>query len=164
LPRSLCRGACGRPSRSSTGSPVRRTISTPAERLARLEGYRTQLRRIEAGNAPEAGLFTELDAVIAAFRLPLRPFFDLLDAFSQDVVKARYATFDEVLDYCTRSANPVGRLMLHLYGHASPPNVVRADAICTALQLINFWQDVAIDLKKDRIYLPQDEMAAYGVT
>jgi squalene synthase HpnC len=96
--------------------------------------------------------------------LPLGPFYDLLSAFSQDVVKARYASFEELLDYCSRSANPVGRLMLHLFGAADPPNLVRSDAICSALQLINFWQDVAIDWQKDRVYLPLDEMAHFRVS
>src|SRR5690606_24936414 len=89
---------------------------------------------------------------------------DLLDAFSQDVVKKRYADFDELLDYCRRSANPVGRLMLHLYGAVNDENLRRSDAICSALQLINFWQDVEIDYRKNRIYLPQDDLRRFGVT
>ncbi len=135
----------------------------PAERLARLEAYRAELARIDAGHAPEGPLFVELAAVVRRHRLPIQPFRDLLDAFSQDVTKGRYGTFTEVLDYCRRSANPVGRLMLHLFGAADPPNAARSDAICTALQLVNFWQDVALDWRKGRIYLPQDEMARFGV-
>ncbi len=103
-------------------------------------------------------------AIVAAYELPLQPFHDLLDAFSQDVVKKRYANFDELLDYCRRSANPVGRLLLHLYEEATPVNLAYADAICTALQLINFWQDVKKDYAIGRIYLPQDEMAQFGVS
>ena len=96
-------------------------------------------------------------AAAAAFR-------DLLDAFSQDVVKNRYANFAEVLDYSRRSANPVGRLLLHLFHKDSPGNCELSDSICSALQLINFWQDVRIDYEtKDRIYLPQDEMRRFGV-
>ncbi len=136
----------------------------PAERLAYLEGYRAELRRLEAGQAPASSLFEELRGVIAAHRLPFRPFYDLLDAFSQDVTKLRYANFSEVMDYCRRSADPVGRLMLHLYGEAKDDNLARSDAICSALQLINFWQDVEIDFRKNRIYLPQDDMARFGVT
>jgi len=135
-----------------------------AERLARLDAYRTELDRIACGQRSELPLFTELAEAIGRHRLPVQPFRDLLDAFSQDVVKTRYATFDEVLDYCRRSANPVGLLMLHLFGEASPRHVRQSDAVCTALQLVNFWQDVAIDWRKGRVYLPQDEMARFGVT
>jgi len=88
----------------------------------------------------------------------------LVDAFTQDVTKSRYADFAQVLDYCRRSANPVGRLLLHLFKRTSETQFKQSDAICTALQLINFWQDIAIDCAKDRIYLPQDEMARYGVS
>jgi squalene synthase HpnC len=136
----------------------------PAERLAQLDAYRQELRRLEAGATSSHPVFAPLPEVIARFSLPYKPFHDLLDAFSQDVVKARYADFAEVMHYCARSADPVGRLMLHLYGAARPENLARSDAICSALQLINFWQDVAIDFRKDRIYLPQDELAAYGVS
>jgi squalene synthase HpnC len=91
-------------------------------------------------------------------------FHDLLDAFSQDVVKKRYAHFGEVMDYCRRSANPVGRLLLHLYGATDSRNLAYSDAICSSLQLINFLQDVAIDYRKDRIYLPQDEMKKHCIS
>jgi squalene synthase HpnC len=134
-----------------------------AQRLALLEAYREELRRLEAGAIPAAPLFRDLSEVIAAHRLPFKLFHDLLDAFSQDVTKLRYANFDEVLSYCRRSADPVGRLMLHLYGEASDENFAQSDLICTALQLINFWQDVEIDFRKNRIYLPQDDMARFGV-
>jgi len=136
----------------------------PPERLARLEAYRAELRRLEAGQSPSSPLFRELAEVIGIHRLPLRPFHDLLDAFSQDVTKLRYANFGEVMDYCRRSADPVGRLMLHLYGEAKDDNFARSDAICSGLQLINFWQDVEIDFRKNRIYLPQEDMARFGVT
>jgi squalene synthase HpnC len=134
------------------------------ERLALLEGYRDELRRLAAGRAPTDPFFEELREVIAAHDLPIEPFYDLLDAFSQDVTKTRYATFAEVLDYCRRSADPIGRLMLRLYRRASDQHVVWSDSICTALQLVNFWQDVAIDFAKDRVYLPQDELARFGVS
>ncbi len=134
-----------------------------AERLASLEAYRAQLDRIATNRAPETPLFEDVARIVRDHALPLAPFYDLLSAFSQDVVKTRYADFDELLDYCRRSANPVGRLMLHLFGVADERNVARSDAICSALQLINFWQDVAIDWQKDRVYLPQDELAHFGV-
>jgi squalene synthase HpnC len=136
----------------------------PAERLARLEGYRSELRRLEAGQLPASPLFQDLREVLAAYRLPLAPFHDLLDAFSQDVTKQRYENFAELMDYCRRSADPVGRLMLHLYGEAGGENIACSDAICSALQLTNFWQDVEIDFRKNRIYLPQEDMARFGVT
>lgn len=136
----------------------------PAERLASLDAYRAELDRIAAGTAPQTPLFGDVARIVHAHGLPLEPFYDLLSAFSQDVVKARYANFEELADYARRSANPVGRLMLRLFDAASPVNLARSDAICTSLQLINFWQDVAIDWQKDRVYLPQDEMAHFGVT
>jgi squalene synthase HpnC len=136
----------------------------PHERLARLEGYRAELRRLEGGRSPESPLFSELGEVVAAHRLPLAPFHHLLDAFSQDLIKQRYADFAELMDYCRRSADPVGRLMLHLYGECDARNVACSDAICSALQLINFWQDVEIDFRKNRIYIPQDDMVRFGVT
>jgi len=137
---------------------------SPAERLALLDEYRAQLRGLEAGKPSVSPLFRDIAEIAAAYRLPWRLFHDLLDAFSQDVTKHRYADFAEVMDYCRRSADPVGRLMLHLYGEVSEENFAQSDAICSALQLINFWQDVEIDFLKNRIYLPQDEMAKFGVT
>jgi squalene synthase HpnC len=136
----------------------------PAERLGKLEQYRAELRRLRENRPPETPLFEVLAEVVHSHGLPLEPFFDLLDAFSQDVTKSRYADFAEVMDYCRRSADPVGRLMLHLYGAAGGQNLSQSDAICSALQLINFWQDAAVDFRKDRIYLPQDEMARFGVS
>jgi squalene synthase HpnC len=137
----------------------------PAERrLESLDGFGRELDRIERGETPTVALFRDLAPVIAAHRLPLQLFRDLLSAFSQDVVKARYANFGEVLDYCRRSADPVGRLLLHLYRATGADNLRLSDRICSSLQLINFWQDVEVDFRKDRIYLPQDEMAQFGVT
>ena len=97
-------------------------------------------------------------------RLPLGLFHDLLSAFAQDVTKKRYANFAEVLDYSRRSANPVGRLLLALYGAATPQNLAWSDNICSSLQIINFLQDIAIDYAKGRIYMPQDELARYRVS
>jgi squalene synthase HpnC len=135
-----------------------------AERLARLDDFRRELRQLEAGVEPKTPLFSELAPVIRQYRLPLQLFHDLLDAFSQDVVKVRYADFAELIDYSRRSADPVGRLLLHLFGAASGENLKQSDAICSSLQLINFWQDVEIDWSKNRIYLPQDEMRRHGVS
>jgi squalene synthase HpnC len=136
----------------------------PAIRLRKLDEFRRQLRHIESGVTPEIPWFSELAVVIREFGLPLSAFDDLLCAFSQDVVQARYATFEDVMDYCRRSANPVGRLMLTLYGSVGSKELEWSDAICSGLQLINFLQDVEIDLRKNRIYLPQDEMQRFGVS
>ena len=135
----------------------------PEQRLAKLQVFKDELDRIERGEPSDNPLFQDLARVIQAHGLPLQYFRDLLDAFSQDVVKTRYADFGEVMDYCRRSANPIGRLLLHLYGHTDARQLALSDGICSALQLINFLQDIAIDYRKGRIYLPQDELARYGI-
>src|SRR5262245_16419467 len=136
----------------------------PEIRLARLESFRSQLATIAEGITPADPLFKGIARIVRDHDIPLQLFGDLLDAFAQDVVKNRYASFREVLDYCRRSANPVGRVLLHLFGRATPENLTASDSICSALQLVNFWQDVELDFAKGRIYLPQDEMKRYGVT
>jgi squalene synthase HpnC len=131
----------------------------PDLRLQKLQRYREQLE------APAEPLFHDVEKIVREHDLPLQLFRDLLDAFAQDVTKKRYATYPEVLDYCRRSANPVGRLLLHLFKRTTESNLRQSDAICSALQLINFWQDVELDYRKDnRVYLPQDEMARFGVS
>lgn len=136
-------------------------------RLARLHDYRLALEACARGvgvrDPSLAPMFERLGRAIREHRLPLQPLRDLLDAFAQDVGKTRYRNFAELRDYCRRSADPVGRLMLCLYGAASPDTLRMSDAVCTSLQLINFWQDVAPDWDKGRIYLPQDDMARFGV-
>ncbi len=139
----------------------------PSERLAQLHAYQAGLDAIAAGmplpaEAP-AAVFEPLALTLARHDLPIAPLHRLLLAFIQDVTQTRYPDAHAVLDYCTRSANPVGELMLHLYGHATPQNVAASDAICTGLQLTNFCQDVAIDLDKPRLYLPEDEIRAAGL-
>lgn len=138
-----------------------------AERLASLERYRAELHLIgaesrEPGAEDLRPIFQPLAATIRRHQLPITPFFDLLSAFEQDISTLRYPDFDSLRDYCSRSADPVGRLMLHLYDAATPDNLRDADAICTGLQLTNFWQDVRIDWRKQRIYLPADDMARHG--
>ncbi|MEI7455229.1 MAG: squalene synthase HpnC [Nitrosomonadales bacterium] len=135
-----------------------------AERLRQLAAFRSELDRMNQGELPLTPLFQNLAATVQAYQLPLQPHYDLLDAFSQDVVTKRYDNYAALADYCRRSANPVGILMLHLYGEATPVNLAYSDQICTSLQLINFWQDVAKDMTIGRIYLPLDEMARFGVT
>jgi phytoene synthase len=146
--------------------------ATADARLAALDDYRQGLRRIEAGeppvtdDTPEAFVFVfcPLARMVREHRLPTAPMHALLSAFSQDVVKTRYADFDSLRDYCRRSADPVGELMLHLYGAATPENLAESSAICTGLQLVNFWQDVAIDWGKQRVYLPQEDLQQFHVT
>lgn len=138
--------------------------ASPEARLTALSRYEDALDRIESGEQIESPLFTNIAEVAQHFRLPLQPLRDLISAFKQDVVTTRYEQLEDLLDYCRRSANPVGRLMLLLYEAASPENQEDSDAICSALQLINFWQDVAIDWKKERIYLPLADMARFSVT
>jgi squalene synthase HpnC len=138
--------------------------ATPDMRLLALTAYESELDRIERREPAGAGLFLALGQITKHYGLPLQPMRDLLSAFKQDVTTTRYATFEDLGDYCRRSANPVGALMLHLYGEVNNPQNLRdSDAICTALQLINFWQDVAIDWKKNRIYLPQEDLERFGV-
>ena len=138
----------------------------PEERRALLAAYQAELDAIERDEPTRHPVFLRLRPVIARYKLPLQLFRDLLDAFMQDVDKDRYRDFAELMDYCRRSADPVGRLLLHLFGAATTHNLERSDAICSALQLINHWQDVGIDAAKGangRIYLPQDDIARFGV-
>lgn len=139
---------------------------SPQQRSALLIGYQAEFDAIEEARPTQHPVFLRLRPVIERYDLPLQLFRDLLDAFVQDVSKDRYRDFDELMDYCRRSADPVGRLLLNLFGHATEQNLSRSDAICSALQLINHWQDVGIDAAKGangRIYLPQDDMASFGV-
>jgi len=138
--------------------------ATPAERLAALQAYARELGRIQMQEPSDDPMFSRLAKVIAKFDLPMKPFHDLLSAFQQDVETTRYATHDDVLDYCARSANPVGLLMLHLYKAVDEENVRDSNAICSALQLINFLQDVAIDQQKERIYLPMEDFTRFAVS
>ncbi|HSV69428.1 MAG TPA: squalene synthase HpnC [Methylibium sp.] len=140
--------------------------AAPAERLAALDAYRTELHAIAGGATPQprwARVFAPLALALREHALPLGLLEDLLSAFAQDVVKTRYADRDELLDYCRRSANPIGRLLLHLYGVREAEALAQSDAICSALQLINFWQDLSVDLPRGRIYLPLDRCRAQGV-
>ena len=137
--------------------------ATPAERLASLAEYEAALDDIAAGRTPPGALFRRLATVVTQYALDLQPMRDLLSAFRQDVVTTRYPDYPALLDYCRRSADPVGRLMLALYGVDGATNLRDADAICSALQLINFWQDVGIDIRKGRIYLPLEDLQRFGV-
>lgn len=139
----------------------------PAEqRLEDLRAYRQDLLDMAAGRAVSPRwlpVFERLRPVMATFALPLPLLTDLLSAFSQDVVKQRYADRDELLDYCRRSANPVGRLLLHLYGVSGSEALRQSDDICTALQLANFWQDLSVDMARGRYYVPESDCQHHGL-
>ena len=140
--------------------------AAPETRLNDLAAYRADLMATASGLAPSArwaDVFEPLRPVIAQFKLPVDLLADLVSAFEQDVVKQRYASQAELDDYCRRSANPVGRLLLHLYGVQDTPSLQMSDCICTALQLINFWQDLSVDIPRGRIYLPADAWVTHGV-
>ncbi len=142
----------------------------PEERLAQLNEYDAALTAIaEQRSIPAhlAPIFAPLAREHQRIGLPLAPCHALLSAFMQDVHQTRYATYAELTDYCSRSANPVGQLMLFLFDALTPENLAMSDSICTALQLTNHWQDIAIDATKGsegRIYLPQDELMLWDYT
>ncbi|MDO9196467.1 squalene synthase HpnC [Rhodoferax sp.] len=145
--------------------------ASPAQRLLELQAYRQDLiaasENKTAFSPRWAPVFGPLQAAISAHQLPVPALHDLLDAFEQDVAKSRdragYANEVELLDYCRRSANPVGRLLLHLYGVSDPHALRQSDDICTALQLINFWQDLSVDIPRGRYYLTQEDCARFDV-
>lgn len=140
--------------------------AAPEERLADLADYRRDLDAVALGRPPSSrwrGVFEALAAAMRRHALPPALLADLLSAFEQDVVKQRYADRTDVLDYCRRSANPVGRLLLHLYAIDDPTALQRSDAICTALQLANFWQDLGVDTRRGRLYLPAADCERHGV-
>jgi len=145
------------------GGPI---LSTAA-RLARLRDFDDALLASEQQKPapPEWDwIFTAVADTRRQYNLPISLFRDLLSAFTQDATVKRYPTFADVLDYCRRSANPVGRLVLLLHGYNDDKRFAESDAICTALQLANFWQDVAVDWKKGRVYVPQEDWARFCVT
>lgn len=134
------------------------------ERLRLLAGWRRRLHRPAPGSPVQGDdrIFTALHDTIDRFHLPVQLFDDLLDAFVQDVTTTRYETWGEVLDYCRRSANPVGRLVLRLSGYDNRALDQAADAVCSALQLTNFWQDLAIDWSRGRLYVPAEIWRSHG--
>ncbi len=135
------------------------------ERLEQLTQMETDLQQTIDGKPADDYLYLALADVIKRFQIPTNLFFDLISAFKQDVVKKRYQTFGELMDYCRRSANPVGRLMLHLFAQADEKNLALSDGICSALQLINFYQDLSQDYAElQRIYIPEEDMQKYTVT
>ncbi len=141
------------------------------QRLDDLAAYGADLAAVAGGGVPSSRwpeVFGPLCAALRDFELPVPLLANLLSAFEQDVTRTRdragYEDRDELLNYCRRSANPVGRLLLHLYGVNDAQALARSDCICTALQLINFWQDLGLDIGRGRFYLPRQDCAVHGVT
>lgn len=135
------------------------------ERIEQLTNMEVELQQTIDGNVPNDYLYLALADVIKRFQIPTQLFIDLISAFKQDVIKKRYQDFGELMDYCRRSANPVGRLMLHLFDQADEKNLALSDGICSALQLINFYQDLSQDfIEMQRIYVPAEDMKKFGVT
>ncbi len=129
--------------------------------LAGLDAWERELDACYAGD-PHHPVFVALAETVRTFDVPIEPFRRLLTAFRRDVRFTGFATFAELQDYCAHSANPVGHLVLYLFGHRDAERQARADDICTALQLTNFWQDLAVDLRKGRVYLPREDMERFG--
>jgi len=138
----------------------------PDERLALLDELEADLGRLyqPGGEGPRLPVVQALAPAVAQCAIPAQPFLDLIQANRQDQVVTRYQTFDELLGYCRLSANPVGRIVLYVFGAATPPRERLSDLVCTALQLAEHWQDVAEDLRAGRVYLPADDLAGHGVT
>lgn len=146
--------------------PDGQPLAQEEARLAALQRYEAELDACLSGQELDPGwawIFQPLARTIQELSLPPGLFRDLLSAFQQDVVKRRYQTFAEVLDYCRRSANPIGRLILAVHGYRASDLEELSDHICTGLQLANFWQDISVDLQKDRIYLPLEDLATFGL-
>ena len=140
---------------------------TQGQRLAVFESYQEAWQQALNGQAYDPQyqwIFSPLQKTKAELNLPNSLFTDLLSAFAQDIVQRRYETFPDVLDYCRRSANPIGRLVLLIHGEQSAELAQLSDHVCTGLQLANFWQDISVDLGKDRIYLPQSDLRRLGVS
>jgi squalene synthase HpnC len=138
-------------------------IGSPAESLRLLAWWRRELEAMYAGEASHP-VFVALKDTVRRHAIPMEPFDRLIRAFEQDQTITRYRTFEDVFGYCVNSANPVGHLVLYLCGYRDVERQRLSDHTCTALQLANFWQDIAIDLEKDRVYLPLDLLAKYGYT
>ena len=133
------------------------------DRLILLDEFEQDLQRIFDGAAPQQPLLQRLATTVRACNLPREPFIRLIEANRRDQRTSEYATFGELVEYCDLSANPVGELVLHVFGAATPERVALSDRVCTALQLVEHWQDVGEDFRRGRIYLPAEDRARYGV-
>lgn len=132
-------------------------------RLQRLDEWGEEFRRALARDS-SISFFQELVEAVNKFAIPPALFFDLVEAFRMDAVGRDYRTFDDLLFYCRHSANPIGRILLHIFNCANDETYKFSDAICTALQLANFWQDLSIDIKRNRVYIPRDDFERFGLT
>ena len=133
-------------------------------RIDLLQQFSNKLNLTLSGSPPNEPLFIALQNVIDRYEIPTMLFHNLLAAFTQDVTKTRYGDFSEVLDYCKLSANPIGRILLHLYAQDTEENIIHSDKICSALQIINFLQDVHEDLERGRVYLPANDINKFAVS
>jgi squalene synthase HpnC len=138
--------------------------NTKGLRLKLLDELEADVRTIYDGGTPAAPVMRQMAGTVRECRIPAQPLLDLIQANRQDQLVTRYQTFDELARYCELSANPVGQIVLHIFGVATPKRIALSDSICTALQLAEHWQDVAEDLGNDRIYLPAEDMERYGCT
>jgi squalene synthase HpnC len=133
------------------------------DRLAHLDWLEQEVDRVYRSEEPEHPLMRRLVPTVRACSLPRGPFVRLIDANRRDQRQPVYATFDELVDYCDLSANPVGELVLYVFGAATPARIAQSDAVCTALQLLEHWQDVHEDYGNGRIYLPAEDLERFGV-
>jgi squalene synthase HpnC len=164
LPRELRQGFCDVYAFCRIADDMADELGDPVRASQSLAELRRQTQECYAGHV-STRLFAALSATIKKYDIPAQPFLDLIDAFEQDQRVDRYQTFEEVVDYCRRSADPVGRLVLYMCGYRDAERQRLSDRICTALQLTNFWQDVRRDiLDRSRIYIPQESMSRFGVT
>jgi squalene synthase HpnC len=142
----------------------------PGERARLLDDLEADLGRLyrfqgtDSAEPPRLGVVRALAPVLAECAVPQQPFLDLIQANRQDQVVTRYATFGDLVGYCELSANPVGQIVLYVFGAVSPDRLVLSDRVCTALQLAEHWQDVAEDLRAGRVYLPAEDLARFGVS
>ena len=164
LPRRLRQDFCNVYAFCRTADDLGDEVGDRDTALRLLGQFRAETERMYAGR-PTSIVFAALAQTVAKYRIPAGPFLDLIDAFEQDQRVDRYDTFDAVRDYCRRSADPVGRLVLHVCGYRDEHRQQLSDSTCTALQLANFWQDVRRDVvDRDRVYLPRETMDRFGVT
>lgn len=164
LPRRLRQDFCNVYAFCRIADDLGDEISDKEESLRLLARFREELLAIYS-TGPRTLIFTALAETITKYDIPAQPFLDLIDAFEQDQRVDRYDTFEQVVDYCRRSADPVGRLVLYMCGYRDEVRQKLSDRTCTALQLANFWQDVRRDIQdRDRIYLPRETMDRFSVT
>ena len=172
LPRRLRQDFCNVYAFCRIADDLGAEVGEKGRALAYLAAFRAQLAacyaglsRTDGGGGGETAVFAALGQTIRRHDIPMRPFDDLIRAFEQDQRVTRYETFEQAVDYCRRSADPVGRIVLYMCGYRDEERQRLSDKICTALQLINFWQDVRRDmLERDRLYLPRADMIRFGVT